>query len=181
MSARPCLYGIVALSISCVAAGCESTEPRARQVAPSVSTDEQPAAQQAAQPVALAWFGLLDAGKYKESWSAASMPFRDHTSQSRWKATIATGRGYLGELVSRKFQSAVFAQTIPDYDYTPEGRWLAGRKGEYVIVKFSSSYFYVNVTETVIVMKDFDEVWRVADYSIASGDATSCTGSKICR
>jgi len=180
MNVRPCVYGSVALGMTCLVAGCEETAPRARQVAPSVSADQQAAAQQAAESAALAWFGLLDAGEYKESWGAASTLFRDHLAQSRWEVKVATARGHLGELVSRKLQLAVFAQTIPDYEYTSEGRWLAGRKGEYVIVKFSTSYRYFHVIETLILIKDSDGVWRVADYYIASGDETSCIGSRIC-
>lgn len=178
---RSCVYGPVAVGITCLAAGCAPSAPRARQVATTVSADQQAAAQEAAESAALAWFGLLDAGKYQESWSAASTLFRDHLSQSRWKAKLAHARGHLGEPASRKLLLTVFAQTIADYDSAPEGRWLAGRQGEYVIVKFSSAYLYLNVIETVIVMKDSDGVWRVADYYVASGDEASCIGSRICE
>ncbi len=53
MSVRSCVYGSVALAITCLATGCATTAPQTRQVAPPVSTDQQAAAQQqAAVPTA---------------------------------------------------------------------------------------------------------------------------------
>lgn len=179
-SVMSCIYGSVALGIAYLATGCATSAPQPRRAAPPVSAEEQAAARQAAESTALAWFGLLDAEKYTESWSAASTFFRKYSySQSLWRVTIDQARHQLGPLRWRKLESAVFAQTIPDY--TPEGRWLAGREGDYVIAKFSSSYLRFDGTETVIVMKDSDGAWRAADYYIASADAASCTGSRICR
>ena len=165
MSLRSRVFGSVALGITCLATGCATSPPQSRQVAAPMSADPQAAAQQAAESAALTWLGLLDARKYTESWNAASMLFRNYRwSQSSWRSTIDWDRTRLGPLQWRRLQSTVFAQSIPGD--TPESRWLAGRKGEYVILKFSSSYQF-NVTETVIVMKDSDAIWRVADYYIA--------------
>jgi uncharacterized protein DUF4019 len=125
--------------------------------APLAASAEEP--EIAAESVALAWLRLLDAGSYTQSWSAASTLFRERTSQSRWRAKIATGRGVLGPLVSRNLQSAVLARTVrgePD--------------GEYTIVRFSSRFAWMNneqtVFETVVTTKDADGIWRVADFYI---------------
>ena len=180
MRVRSCAYGSLALGVACLVTSCATTAPQIPEAAPPVSAQQQTAAEQAAQSAALAWFELLDAEKYTESWAAASTPFRQYSwSQSRWRSMIKWGRVRLGPLHSRRLQSAVFVQTVPEH--TAEGRWLAGRRGEYVIVGFASSYGHFNVTETVIVMKDSDGVWRVADYYIASGDAQACTGSRMCE
>lgn len=126
--------------------------------APLAATTEGP--EVAAESAALVWLGLLDAGSYAQSWSTASTLFRERTSQSRWHAKVATGRGQLGALKSRELRSAVFARTVPG---EPDG--------EYVIVKFTSNFAWMDprrVIETV-TMNDTDGVWRVADYYIADG------------
>lgn len=134
-----------------------------------------------AESAALAWFRLLDAGKYGESWSAASTLFQERVSQRGWQSKINRGRSALGPLHSRKLLWAVFAQAIP-----PPACWtdvrvsscLAAPNGKYVIVKFSS-YYSRKVIETVVAEKDSDGLWRVADYYIADGEAAFCTGSRV--
>ena len=79
--------------------------------APLAASAEEP--EGAAESAALAWFGLLDAGKSNESWSAASTFVRERMSQRWWRVKIDRGRAGLGPLHWRKLQSAAFAQTIP--------------------------------------------------------------------
>lgn len=134
--------------------------------APLAATTEDP--KLAAESAAIEWLTLLDAGHYTESWSAASTLFRDRLSQSRWTAKAETGRGYLGELLSRKLRSEQSARTVsgePD--------------GEYFLVNFTSNFAWTNgqrVIETV-AMRDEGGVWRVVDYYIA--DAT-CAVDTVC-
>lgn len=122
----------------------------------------------AAESAALSWLRLLDAGNYPQSWSTASTLFRERMSQSRWQAKAATGRGYLGSLLSRKLRSAVSARTVPG---EPDG--------QYVIVKFTSNFSWTNgnrIIETV-TMKDADGVWRVVDYYL---DDATCAVDTAC-
>jgi Protein of unknown function (DUF4019) len=113
----------------------------------------------AAESAALAWLGLFNAGSYSQSWSAASPLFREHISESQWRTRVAVGRPRLGALKSRKLVSEACVRTVrglPD--------------GDYVIVNFSSRYLWWEfepMFETVLVTKDADGIWRVADYYIA--------------
>jgi hypothetical protein len=110
----------------------------------------------AAESAALAWLGLVDAGKYAASWDAASTSFRQHVSQAQWKAAAANARGSFGTLKSRKLQSAAFTRSVPG---APDG--------EYVIVTFASSFENkASAIETITPVLDTDGSWRVSGYYI---------------
>jgi hypothetical protein len=110
----------------------------------------------AAESAAIAWLGLVDAGDYAESWSAASTLFRQSVTEAQWQAAVAGVREPLGPLTSRKVQSATFKDSLPG---APDG--------EYVVIVFTSSFANkATAIETVTPMKDADGEWRVSGYFI---------------
>jgi Protein of unknown function (DUF4019) len=110
----------------------------------------------AAESAATAWLALIDAGKYDESWTAASTRIRQAVPQEEWRVKVGRARAELGRLRSRKLQSATLEGTIPE---APDG--------EYVVIKFASSFERKMATiETVTPRKDEHGVWRVSGYYI---------------
>jgi Protein of unknown function (DUF4019) len=110
----------------------------------------------AAKAAALAWLSLVDAGSYAESWTAASMRFREAIPKAQWESKVALGRGSLGALKSRRLLTATFKSTLPG---APDG--------EYVVIRFESSFEHKEAAiETVTPMKDEHATWRVSGYYI---------------
>ena len=123
----------------------------------------------AAESAAYEWLGHVDANSHKESWNEASTLFRERMSQSRWKSTVLRSRHYLGPLRNRKFLSAAYESNVRG---SPDG--------QYEIVKFLSDFAqFQSVNETVVAKKDPDGTWRVADFYIASGASSPCTGTRL--
>lgn len=122
--------------------------------APAVPGTDAPAA--AAEAVARTWLGLVDAGKYADSWSSAATLFRQKISSPQWQAAAAAARGPLGALKSRTLQSATPKNALPG---VPDG--------EYMVIQFASSFEHkASAIETVTPMKDTDGKWRVTGYFI---------------
>jgi hypothetical protein len=110
----------------------------------------------AAEAVAQTWLGLLDAGNYAQSWSAAAKHFRDSIAQAQWESRVSAVRGPLGAVKSRRIASARFERSLPG---APDG--------EYVVIQFSTSFEHkAEATETVTPAKEADGQWRVSGYYI---------------
>jgi hypothetical protein len=110
----------------------------------------------AAQAAASTWLKLIDAGRYDDSWDAASVLFRQTVPKAQWQSAALNARGPLGALKSRTLKSATFKTALPG---APDG--------EYVIVQFASSFQNkASAIETVTPMKDPDGMWRVSGYYI---------------
>jgi hypothetical protein len=116
-------------------------------------TDEVP---EVTAKATLSWLSLTDRGQYEQSWSDAASLFRAAISSADWAQSLKAARSPLGQLKSREVSSATFSRTLPG---APDG--------EYVVFKFSTSFENkASAIETVTVMKDQDEAWRVAGYYI---------------
>lgn len=104
---------------------------------------------QAAQTAAQAWLGLVDAGKYGESWEACA----EQTRKADDKQTLVTAYTRLfqstGELKSRAMLSIIYAK---------EG------DGEFVNMQFDTRFARTRVTETVAMIREKDGQWRVSGY-----------------
>ena len=110
----------------------------------------------AAQAAAQAWLGLIDGGKYAQSWSTAAGHFRAALAQAQWESQVAAVRGSLGAVKSRRVASAKFTRSLPG---APDG--------EYVVIQFTTSFEHkAEATETVTSTKDADGQWRVGGYFI---------------
>ena len=113
-----------------------------------------PANDQAA-PSASAWLGLVDGGKYNDSWKEASSYFRMNVAEKEWVTKVKGVRAPLGALVSRKQQNLTFAKTLPG---APDGN--------YAVMQFQASFQNkASAVETLTMMADGDK-WRAAGYFI---------------
>jgi len=119
-----------------------------------VAADESP--EKAAEAAARSWLGLVDEGKYGESWDAAAAAFRASVTKTQWESALEQVRTPLGKVVSRTLKSAKYTRTIPN-----------APAGDYVILLFDTSFATrPSSIETVTPMKETDGTWKVAGYFI---------------
>ena len=114
------------------------------------------AARKAAGQAAKSWLGIVDVGRYAESWTEASSLFRKQISAEQWETSVRSARGPLGKALSRDVKSAEYSRTLPG---APDG--------EYVVLKYGASFQNKKeAIETVVAMKEKDGEWRVGGYFI---------------
>jgi hypothetical protein len=102
------------------------------------------------------WLGLIDAGRYPESWKEAAEYFRNAIGQEQWEKSLPAVRNPLGKLVKRKVRTKTFQTSLPG---APDG--------EYVVIQFETSFENKKTAiETVTPMLEKDGRWRVAGYYI---------------
>jgi hypothetical protein len=102
------------------------------------------------------WLGIVDSGKYGESWKEAAEYFRNAVKQDQWEQAVQAVRKPLGKLVSRKEKSASYKTALPG---APDG--------QYVVIEFETSFENKkSAVETVTPMMDKDGKWRVSGYYI---------------
>ena len=110
----------------------------------------------AAQKAAESWLTLTDAGKYAESWSAASRMFKAGVTEEQWRSAMQQYREPLGAVKSRKLSSATPRKSLPG---VPDG--------DYVVFRFASSFERKQTaTETVTEQMEKDGSWRISGYFI---------------
>ena len=102
------------------------------------------------------WLALVDAGKYGESWKAASGFFKIAVPQGQLEQSLKAVRSPLGKLVSRKLLSKTYMTSLPG---VPDG--------EYLVIQFETSFQNKkSAIETITPMKEKDGKWRVSGYYI---------------
>lgn len=117
---------------------------------------EQSEKEKVAVTAAEKWLGLVDEGKYAESWKEAAEYFRNAVKPEQWAESMQAIRKPLGKLVSRKMKGASYKTSLPG---APDG--------EYVIIHFETSFENKkSAIETVTPMMDKDGKWRVSGYFI---------------
>ncbi|MGO9120556.1 MAG: DUF4019 domain-containing protein [Desulfomonilaceae bacterium] len=110
----------------------------------------------AAVRVAEQWLGLVDQGKYDESWKETSTVFRNAVTAAQWEQLVQTSRKPLGKLLTRKVGSKTYTTSLPG---VPDG--------QYVVIEFETSFENKKAAiETVTSMLDKDGTWRVSGYYI---------------
>jgi hypothetical protein len=110
----------------------------------------------AAQPAAVEWLALVDAGKYVESWEKMSPGFKKAVSKRKWKSTVEKIRSPLGKFTSRKLKSAEYSKELPG---APEG--------EYVVLQYDSVFERKPAAiEKVTLILGQDLNWRVSSYAV---------------
>lgn len=120
----------------------------------SSRAEEKP--EQLAQAAAEQWLGLVDEGKFEESWQSAAAYFKNAVPEAQWKGALDTFRKPLGNVVFRKLKNARYTKTAPG---APDG--------EYVILQFDTSFANKRqAVETITPMLDKDGKWRVSGYFI---------------
>lgn len=113
-------------------------------------------AKQDAQKAGEQWLGVIDAGKYADSYDAAATMFKAAVTKQQWMRSVSGVRDPLGSLVSRTLATATYATELPG---APDG--------EYVVLKFKTSFHNKKeAVETVTMALDKDGQWRAAGYFI---------------
>ncbi|MGH9405289.1 MAG: DUF4019 domain-containing protein [Terriglobia bacterium] len=135
---------LIVLAISSPGFGQRSSQAQVRQSAQS-------------------WLGLVDSGRYAQSWDAASPEFKAKISKARWEAMLTRARAPLGKEESRVFRIVHEADNPPN---SPPGK--------YEFVQYSTAYRkQPRATETVALIQGKDGKWRVIEYAIHSGELRS--------
>ncbi|MBL6750267.1 MAG: DUF4019 domain-containing protein [Nevskia sp.] len=110
----------------------------------------------AAEKAAGDWLALVDDGKYPASWDSASSYFKSNYPKELWKGTAKGARGPIGSVRSRSIASATFTRTLPG---APDGI--------YVVVEYTTQFDKKpGADETVTLVSDTDNVWRVYGYNL---------------
>src|SRR5512136_672001 len=97
----------------------------------SVSIAAETGKEKAAVSAAEKWLGLVDEGKYVESWQQAAQYFKTAVSEAQWEKSLQAVRKPLGNLVSRKVINRTYQTSLPG---APDG--------EYVVIQFQTSFQY---------------------------------------
>lgn len=102
------------------------------------------------------WLKLVDRKNYNASWQTAAAYFKSVVAQDQWETTITAVRQPLGPLLERRLFHDRYTATLPGM---PDG--------EYLVLRFVTKYENKqSAVETVTVMKDDKDTWRVAGYFI---------------
>jgi hypothetical protein len=113
-------------------------------------------AERAAISAAQVWLGLIDGGKYSESWNEASAFFRGAVTEQSWENAMNTFRKPLGNVMSRNLKSAQEMTQVPG---APDG--------QYVLMQFETSFANKkSAIETVTFVLEKDGQWKSAGYFI---------------
>jgi len=142
------LWVLAALGACLVAAAALSADPAGEKA-------REEAAGKAAREAAKSWLGIVDSGRYADSWTQASSLFRKQVSAEQWESAVRSARGP-ARLLARNFKSAQYSLTLPG---APDG--------EYVVLQYNGSFEdKKEALETVVTMKEKEGAWRVAGYFI---------------
>ena len=123
---------------------------------PSFSNRVDPQVLAAGTEAAERFLQLVDAEHYEQSWEASSSLMREKIFLEVWKQQIPAMRSKVGALKNRKLDSSStsdWAEGAPD--------------GQYLTLKYSASFDNkAAATETIILVLEDDDRWRVAGYFI---------------
>jgi hypothetical protein len=105
---------------------------------------------------ARAWLGLIDSGKYKESWENASPLFKEKTAEAAWIKSITAIRTPRGAVNARYIATAGSTKSLSGF---PDG--------EYVVLQFYTTFAEKGLAlETVTLAKMQNDAWQIAAYEI---------------
>jgi hypothetical protein len=133
--------------------------------APAAAGSSDGAADNAALAAAIAaagaegdrWLGLIDHGKFDETWIAAAVVLQETITQKEWTADLAARQPKLGRTIMRERKSESYSKTL-----------RGAPTGDYVIVTYLTKFEKTPlVEETLAVAKDAIGQWHVAGYNIA--------------
>lgn len=111
---------------------------------------------EAAAAAADKFLQLVDADQFAASWQAAAPLLREKVSEADWVAQLRRTREITGPVVERSQKSMTYSTSAKD---SPEG--------EYILIIFDTSFKGKSgATESLTVMLDQNQAWRVAGYFI---------------
>lgn len=111
--------------------------------------------EKAAQKSAEQWLALVDVGNYDESWNQAGEVFRSHVTKEAWNQQVSAVRSQTGKLKSRKLKAAQSRESLPN-----------APAGKYEILQYESSFNAGPAVETVVLMEEKDNSWKVVGYFV---------------
>ena len=124
----------------------------------TAETEFIPARPSEAELQARRWLGLIDFGKFDESYEEAGEDLRDQYSQGKWKFGLTL----------RMTKGTIEDRTVSNVMRTSE--FGARRNGEFEIITFDSLFPYENRQIERVVLEKIGSDWRVIDYEITPKD-----------
>lgn len=144
---------ICAALVSMLLTGCDVSFNQS----PPKALVSEPATEQQQRQVfdaTVEFLRLLDSGHVDQTWPASSALLKATTSEMMWTNSIKAMRLGLGTFVERSSAQIGFTTQMPD---VPAGR--------YAIVECVTTFTRGPATENVVLRED-DNQWRVAGYSV---------------
>ena len=104
------------------------------------------------------FFELVDAGQYDKSWEICSAYLKNEVPKEEWVKRLSAVRSVAGKLLDRKQKD--------DPIYTKDAG-ASVPDGEYMVYHFDSKFQNKErLIETLTVMLEQDNTWRIAGYFI---------------
>jgi len=111
----------------------------------------------ASEVVISSFLELVDAGQYEQSWESCAAYLKNETPQQEWVKYFSAVRSVAGKLLVRK--QFKISYTKSNDEGIPNG--------EYMVYHYESNFQNKDhLIETVTVMLEPDNLWRIASYSI---------------
>jgi Protein of unknown function (DUF4019) len=124
---------------------------------PGAADRENAPAITAATAASEKWLIALDSDNLLGTWQEAAEVFKLGVKQADWVADLEAIRTQLGKATMRELKTAQYATTLRG----------APARGDYVTITFLTKFANAPLaTETMIVSKEADGVWRIAGYNI---------------
>jgi hypothetical protein len=119
----------------------------------ALAADPDPAP---ARKAAEAWLPLIDSAQYDQSWDQAGRNFRAAVPREKWAEAAAQVRKPLGKFKLRTFALSQFMKDPPN-----------APPGDYYLLQYNSDFENkAGATETVVLMNEEKNVWKLAGYFI---------------
>ncbi|MDX2024649.1 MAG: DUF4019 domain-containing protein [Deltaproteobacteria bacterium] len=147
---------------ACASSPAPAPETAASQTTPSgpppkLGPEEMKQARLNAQVVAGTWLLLVDKGELITSWDTAARRLQDFVPAGDWKAGLEKARGPFGEMQRRHFVKTKYTNKLQP-------------PGHYVVVSYHSQFAKSPAKESVTVVREADNQWRVVMYGIEKTD-----------
>ena len=109
-----------------------------------------------AEDAARAWLGIVDEGRYRQSWGETAPAFKDAIPQEQWLRALGSARSPLGSCVSRRRTARRLVDGV-----------AGAPKGPYVVIQFTTEFRQrASAVETITPVLGADGRWRVSGYFI---------------
>lgn len=131
------------------------TPPSGPAVKASAVDPAQKAAIAAALEASARWLALMDEGKTESAWEQAAPLLQKAVGRSAWLDVGKKVRAPLGAVASRKPTAAAYTRDVP-----------GAPPGEFVVIRYATSFAARTGVETVIPMRQADGSWKVATYRL---------------
>lgn len=107
----------------------------------------------AATAAAQKWLAMLDQGNYTDAWQASADAIKSQGTQTQFADVMKRQRGPMGKLLSRTVEYAHYGKNPPNFP-----------PGEYVEVKFKSSFENAKSVEELVQLVKTGDTWKVGAY-----------------